>query len=296
MSNAFECIGVVKSYGDFQLGPLDFELKPGMVLGYCGPNGSGKTTTLHCLVGLVKADRGEMRIFGRRNDPGRPEWKQDIGYVGDVQVFYENWTGAQNLRFLSRFYPRWSRELATGLARRFEVPLGKKAKALSGGNRVKLALIAALAHSPKLLLLDEPTSGLDPVVRAELLDVLFDVVADEERAIFYSTHILSDIERLADELAFLNEGRLLLKTPKEFLTEKWRRITFGHGSAEFSLGPFESHKRKGNEHQIISTDYERRLEELRALGAANIEVGRMGIQEIAVEILKGVKHVEAHQG
>ena len=133
-----------------------------------------------------------MKIFGTPNNPNKPSWKLDIGYVGDIHVFYENWTGAKNLKFLKQFYPKWSDKLVANLAERFELPLDKIVKKLSGGNRVKLSLISALAHSPKLLLLDEPTSGLDPVVRSEVLDVLFHVLENGERAIFYSTHILSD--------------------------------------------------------------------------------------------------------
>ena len=293
MTDAFSMTNVVKRYPDFKLGPLNLELEPGKVLGFAGPNGSGKTTTIHCLVGLVRAESGEMRIFGRLNDLFIPEWKYDVGYVGDTHAFYENWTGEANLAYLSRFYPRWSHSYALELAKRFELPLGKQAGELSRGNRVKLSLVAALAHYPRLLLLDEPTSGLDPVVRSELLDILFEVVESEERAIFYSTHILSDIGRLADDLAFILDGRLLLRTPKDFLTEKWRRITFRHSNREFATDGFESHKARGNDHQIISTDFEARLQELREIGAQDIQVSRMGIEEIAVEILKGSKHAQA---
>ena len=295
MANAFDLVNVVKHYPEFQLGPLNLELESGKVLGFAGPNGSGKTTTIHCLAGLVRADDGEINIFGRPNDLFRPEWKLDVGYVGDTQAFYENWTGERNLAFVSQFYPSWSQPYALELAKRFELPLSKRACDLSRGNRVKLSLVAALAHSPRLLLLDEPTSGLDPVVRSELLDILFEVVESEERAIFYSTHILSDISRLADDLAFILDGRLLLRTPKDFLTEKWRRITFRHASREFATGSFESHKVRGNDHQIISTDFEARLRELKQIGAEDIQVGRMGIEEIAVEILKGSRNAESNQ-
>ena len=139
MSRAFEFRDVVKTFPEFQLGPLNLELEPGAVLGYIGPNGSGKTTTMHCLVGLLKADSGEMRIFGRENDPNRPEWKLDIGYVGDENPFYENWSCERNLKFLSGFYPNWSDTLMADLVRRFELPLERKVKDLSTGNRVKLA-------------------------------------------------------------------------------------------------------------------------------------------------------------
>jgi len=292
MTKAFSYINVVKTYPGFRLGPLSLELESGSVMGLVGPNGSGKTTTIHCLTGLVRADGGEIEVFGRRNDPNNTSWKLDIGYVGDTHFFYEKWSGERNLRFLSRFYPNWSESYAAELSRRFDLPLDKRAKDLSRGNRVKLALVAALAHRPRLLLLDEPTVGLDPVARSELLDILFEVVESEERAIFYSTHILSDINRLADDLAFINNGRLLLRTPKEFLTDKWRRITFRHSRQAFEVGIFESHKRSEMEHQIVSTDYQARLRELEEIGAEDILVSRMSIDEIAVEILKGARQSE----
>lgn len=295
MTKAFEFKEVVKKYPDFTLGPLNFDLEPGTVLGYIGPNGSGKSTTMHCLVGLLKADAGEMQVFGRPNDPNRPEWKLDIGYVGDVHVFYENWSGERNLKFLRQFYPNWSDRLVADLAKRFEISLDKKAKSLSTGNRVKLSLIAALAHQPKLLLLDEPTAGLDPVVRTEVLDVLFSVLEDGERAIFYSTHILTDISRLADELAFIHEGLVVRRSAKEDLTDRWRRISFRLSSNHIKLDAVVSRKHEGNDHQVVSSDFETTLRQLSKLGAENVQENRMSIDEIAVQILKDVKNVAQSQ-
>jgi ABC-2 type transport system ATP-binding protein len=288
MAKAFEMRNVVKRYPEFQLGPLNLELEPGIVLGYIGPNGSGKTTTMHCLTGLVKADGGEMEIFGRRNNPNKPAWKLDMGYVGDVHVFYERWTAEKNLEFLSQFYPNWSHRKAGELAERFKLPVNKRAKDLSSGNRVKLSLISAMAHSPKLLLLDEPTSGLDPVVRNEVLDTLFEILEDGERAIFYSTHILSDISRLADELVFLDNGQILLRTAVDDLTEKWRKISFRLARNDVQFAAAVSHQQEGVDHQIISSDSRATLDQLRELGAEYLRENRMTIDEIAVQILKGV--------
>jgi ABC-2 type transport system ATP-binding protein len=291
MSKAFQFHDVIKTYPGFQLGPLNLELDPGMVLGYVGPNASGKTTTMHCLTGLVKVESGTMEVFGRRNDPNKPEWKFDIGYVGDMHVFYENWSGEKNLKFLSQFYPKWSDKLALDLAKRFDLPLDKKAKALSSGNRVKLSLVSALAHSPRLLLLDEPTAGLDPVVRTEVLDTLFEVLEDGERAIFYSTHILSDISRLADDLAFLDNGKVKLRTAKDDLTDNWRKISFRLSGNNIRFEGAVRHWQEGMDHQVISSDYQATLRQLGELGAENILENRMTIDEIAVQILKGGKDV-----
>ena len=286
MQKAFKFTDTIRTFPDFQLGPLNFELEPGTVLGYIGPNGSGKTTTMHCLVGLLKADSGSMEVFGRENDPNDPTWKFNIGYVGDKHVFYENWNGEKNLKFISQFYPNWSDKLAAELVRRFEFPLNKKAKELSSGNRVKLSLISALSHSPRLLVLDEPTSGLDPVVRTEVLDVLFEVLEDGERAIFYSTHILSDISRLADELAFLNNGKIIRRSSKEDLTENWRRISFRLAAEKFEFEKVTSIQKENNDYKIISSDYNTTIHQLRNIGAEHIQETRMSIDEIAVQILK----------
>ena len=291
MTKAFEIRNVTKTFSEFRLGPLSLSLEPGTVLGYIGPNGSGKTTTLYSLVGLLKTDAGEIDIFGRPNDPDHWEWKLDIGYVGDKHVFYEGWSAARNLKFLSRLYPNWSDTMAADLAKRFDLPLDKSVRLLSTGNRVKLALVGALAHSPRLLLFDEPTSGLDPVVRAEVLDVLFAVMESGERAVFYSTHILSDISRLADDLAFLHDGKLLLRTPKDDLTDKWRRISFRLSSNNVPLNGAVSHRHEGADHQVVSLDHEVTTRHLAELGAQNIQQNRMMIDEIAVQILKRGKHV-----
>jgi len=295
MTKAFEYNNVIKRFPGFQLGPLNLDLDPGTVLGFVGPNGSGKTTTIQCLVGLLKAESGEMTVFGRKNNPNKPEWKLDIGYVGDIHVFYESWTGVKNLKFVSQFYPNWSDKLATELAERFEVPLDKKAKALSTGNRVKLSLIIALAHSPKLLLLDEPTSGLDPVVRTEVLDVLFNVLESGERSIFYSTHILSDISRLADDLAFINDGKIIQRSAKDDLLDQWRTISFRYSGNDLSLNSVVLHQQEGSTHRVVSSNHQKTLENLKRIGVENIQETRMTIDEIAVQILKESKNGKAAQ-
>ncbi len=292
MEKAFEYKSVIKTFPDFKLGPLDFDLKPGTVLGFVGPNGSGKTTTIQCLIGLLRPDSGEMSVFGRSNDLNKPEWKLDIGYVGDVHVFYERWSAQKNLDFLSQFYPNWSPERAAELAKRFNLPLSKRAKELSTGNRVKLSLVSALAHSPRLLLLDEPTSGIDPVVRTEVLDVLFEILETGDRAIFYATHILPEISRLADELMFIDNGQVWYRTPKEDLTEKWRKIIFSLATDDFQLKAAVSHEREGYRHQVISSDFEATLQQLKELGAEGIQENPMSIEEIAIQLLKGGQNVE----
>jgi ABC-2 type transport system ATP-binding protein len=288
---AFTLAGVVKRYAGFTLGPIELTLQPGSVVGFVGPNGSGKTTTINCIAGLVIPEAGSAEVFGHRVDHRVPDWKADIGMVGEAHGFYRGWSAEENLRFLSRFLSAWSEPRALRLANRFGLPLDKKVEALSKGNLAKLAIVAALGHGPRLLLLDEPTAGLDPVVRAEVLDVLWEILEDGEHAIFYSTHVLSDISRLADELVFLREGRVLLRSAKEDLTERWRRISFRLSDADVAVASAVEYKRVRAEHQVVSDDGDATLAHLRALGAEAIEQSRMTVDEIAVAVLKGGHHV-----
>jgi ABC-2 type transport system ATP-binding protein len=291
MTQAFQYINVVKTFPEFKLGPINLDLAPGTALGFVGPNGAGKTTTIQCLMGLLRADSGEMEVFGRKNDMNRPEWKLDIGYVGDVHVFYERWTAQRNLDFLSQFYPNWSHQKAAELSQRFHLPLNKRAKDLSTGNRVKLSLVSALAHSPKLFLLDEPTAGIDPVVRTEVLDMLFEILETGEKAIFYATHILPEISRLTDELAFIDDGQIWLRMPKDDLLEQWRKISFQLSKDNIQYKSAVSHRQEGKNHQIISSNFHETLQQLKELDAENIQETRMSIDEIAVHILKGRNNV-----
>lgn len=292
MEKAFEYRNVIKTFPDFQLGPIDLALHTGTVLGLVGPNGSGKTTTIQCLVGLLRADSGDMQIFGRFNDLHKPEWKLDLGYVGDAHVFYERWSGARNLRFLAQFYPRWSQEKVIRLAERFHLPLDKRVKELSTGNRVKLSLVSALAYSPRLLLLDEPTIGIDPVVRDEIQDALFEIIESGDRAILYTTHTLPEISRLADDIAFIDEGRIWMRAAKEDLIENWRRISFKLKSDVHELKHTVHHLREENDHRIISSNHRETLKQLKEKGAENITETHMSIEDIAVCILKEGRHAK----
>ena len=292
MTSALSMQAVVKRYRGFTLGPLDLELEPGVVLGLIGPNGAGKTTTINIIAGLVRHDAGSIKIFGRENRLNDSKWKFDIGYVGDTHAFYEYWSGERNLKFLKQFYPDWSDEWAKNLAERFQLDLKKRANTLSKGNRAKLALIGALAHRPKLLILDEPTSGLDPVVRAEFLDTLWEIMESGDAAVLYSTHILSDISRIADELAFLRDGKLVLRTPKDDLVDNWRRISFRCEGDLPAIRAIVSIKREGAECVAVSSHQDETLADLANSGGKDVQTSAMTVDEIAIQILKEAGNVE----
>lgn len=283
--------GLTKVFPGFQLGPLDLTLEPGTVLALVGPNGAGKTTTLNCMAGLTVPDEGGTEVYGSPVHPSKTEYRCDVGYVGEESGFFMGWTVARNLDYLARLLPGWSTDRAAKLADRIGLPLGTQVNKLSRGNRTKLSLVAALAHGPRLLLLDEPTAGLDPVVRAEVLDLLWEVTEDGEHAVLYSTHVLSDINRLADELAFLRDGRLVLRSGRDQLSESWRRVSFRLQDTDVELTGVVEHRRVRTEHQVITRDVEATQQQLIELGAEAVEASRMTVDEIAVQILKEGHHV-----
>jgi len=293
MPSALSVNGIVKRYAGFQLGPLDIEIQPGLVVGLIGPNGAGKSTALNIMAGLIRPDAGGASVAGNPVSFDDPKYKFDLGYIGDEPVFYERWTGLKNLAFIAQFFPDWSQTRALELAKRFDLDLNKRAQELSRGNRTKLYLITALARSPKLMLLDEPSSGLDPVVRSEMLDVLWEIIERGEQSILYSTHILSDINRIADELIFLIDGKIALRCGKDDLIEKWRRLSFAATGATLQLDGIVSDKEEKGRHIVITPDFEKTERQLAQMGITGVESVPMSIDEIAVQIMKGGRNVAA---
>lgn len=290
-SAAARLTGMVKTFPGFQLGPLDLTIEPGTVLALIGPNGAGKTTTLNCMAGLVVPDDGGVEVYGAPVHPSLTDYRRDVGYVGEESGFFLRWTAGRNLDYLAELIPGWSRDRARRLADRIALPLNTSVSKLSRGNRTKLALVAALAHGPRLLLLDEPTAGLDPVVRAEVLDLLWEITEDGDHAVLYSTHVLSDINRLADELVFLRDGDIVLRSGRDELGERWRRVSFRLQADDLQLPEIVEHRRVRSEHQVITRDAEATLQRLGELGAEAVEVSRMTVDEISVQILKEGHHV-----
>ena len=208
---------VVRRQGTFTLGPLDMTVPAGMVTGFVGPNGAGKTTAIKAMLGMVGIDAGSISVLD-----GAPGARRDrIGVVLDAVALPREWTAVSAARNLERFYPDWDRDLLDDLLTRLDVPARVKVKDLSRGQGVKLQLALALAHRPELLILDEPTSGLDPVARLEVLDILSDFLIAEGRTVLFSTHITSDLERIADHLRVIGAGRTRFAGTLPDLVEQW---------------------------------------------------------------------------
>ncbi|AJY74236.1 ABC transporter ATP-binding protein [Paenibacillus beijingensis] len=210
METILELNHVSKGFKDFALQDVSFSLEKGYIMGFIGPNGAGKSTTLRCIMDLVHIESGEIKLFGTDYRNNMKALKQRIGFVYDQDVFFEDLTVEKNKRIVSSFYDQWDDDAFYRYIKDFEVPLTKPVKALSKGTKMKFALAVALSHHAELIIMDEPTSGLDPIFRKELLDILLDVIQDENKAIFFSTHITTDLEQVADYITFIHDGKIVL--------------------------------------------------------------------------------------
>lgn len=216
--------GVSKRYPHFSLNSISLELPEGRVLGFIGANGAGKSTTIRILLGLVHQDSGSVQVLGHSMPAEQTAAKLDIGFVSEDMRLYGAATLAWHMKFVASMYPRWDQPYADCLLRRFDLKPQQRIKGLSHGQRVKAALLLALARQPRLLILDEPTTGLDPVARREVLGELMSVITDEGRTIFFSSHNTLEVEQISDHIAFIDRGRLIALDEKEDLLDRWRRV------------------------------------------------------------------------
>jgi ABC-2 type transport system ATP-binding protein len=221
MSNAIEIQGLCKSYRDFTLDNVSFSLPVGYIMGFVGQNGAGKTTTIRLILNMTPRDGGSVQVLGMDNVRGEQRIKQDIGVVFDEIYFVEDWKVSEVEKALQSFYMNWSSEKYQQLVESFDLPTDKKVKDLSRGMKLKLMLAVAMCHDARLLILDEPTSGLDPVARDELLDILSTYISDGQRSILFSTHITSDLEKIADYITLIQRGRIFYSGTKDYLLESY---------------------------------------------------------------------------
>ncbi|GGH86584.1 ABC-2 type transport system ATP-binding protein [Pullulanibacillus pueri] len=213
-----------KSYQNFGLENVSFQLEKGYIMGFIGANGAGKTTTIKSILNMIRPDSGEVHIFGKNIAEHEIELKQDIGYAfGDID-FYTRSKMKTLTDVIKKFYTHWDDETYYNYLRRFKLDENKKIIDLSTGMRVKYNLALALSHGAKLLILDEPTSGLDPVARDDLLDIFQELVMDGEISIFFSTHITSDLEKCADFITFIENGKIIQSAEKEEFMESYRLL------------------------------------------------------------------------
>ena len=227
MEYAINVTGLCKSYQDFALDNVSFAVPKGSIMGFIGENGAGKSTTIKAMLNLIHRDAGTVEILGMDLDGHEKEIKERIGVVFDECCFHDNLTPADISKILGNIYQNWDGKLYQKYLAQFGLDAKKKIKEFSRGMKMKLGIAAALAHRPDVLILDEATSGLDPIVREEILDIFLDFIQDENHAILISSHITSDLDKIADYLTFIHHGRIILSDGRDDLMDSMGIVKCG---------------------------------------------------------------------
>lgn len=219
-SNAIEVHNLDKSYKDFSLADVSFNVPAGCITGFIGQNGAGKSTTIKAILNMISTNGGSIRVFGADNISEELHIKENIGVVFDDIGFHAKLKPKHINVIMKNIYKEWDSEIFFGYLDRLNLPRNKKVGELSRGMKMKLQIATALSHNAKLLIMDEPTGGLDPIVRNEILDIFMEFIQDSSHTVFLSSHIITDIERIADYVVFINKGRILLSEEKDRIAER----------------------------------------------------------------------------
>jgi len=288
MENAIEIKGLNKDYGDFRLQDVSFTVPRGYIMGLIGPNGAGKTTVIKLILNLLRRDGGEVRVFGRDILAHEVEVKSRIGFVHDTPFFFEHLTLRKLKDTVAPFYGTWDDRIFHRLMEEFDLPLRKRFSKLSRGMKMKFALALALSHQAELLILDEPTSGLDPVFRRELLARLSAFIQDEGKSVLFSTHITSDLERIADFITFIDQGGIVFSAPKDEILEKWAVIKGGSELlAEENRKLFRGVRRREFSVQGLTDDGARARQHL----GKDVLIEKASLEDIMFYLTRGNGHV-----
>jgi ABC-2 type transport system ATP-binding protein len=300
MDTVIETHELTRTFGALEaVHELTLQLTTGKVLAFLGRNGAGKTTTIQLLAGLQRPTRGESRVLGTPSTALTPADWQCIGYVSENQELYDWMSGSELLAFTRALYRTWDRELESRLVRQLGVPVDRRIARCSRGERMKLALVLALAFRPKLLILDEPFSGLDPLSREELLSGVLETTAQNEWSVFFSTHDVDEVERLADEVAFLERGRLQLQEPLESLQARFRRVhvsTSDAAVANLASPDILDAATEGTTLRFVHTRFSEAVETdlRRRFGAAPVDVAPLSLREIFLALARSERQEAVH--
>ena len=255
MDSALTVSGLTKTYPDFVLDSVSFSVPSGSIVGLIGENGAGKSTTINAALGLIRKESGRVSILGREDLDS--DTREEIGVVFDGSTYPEILSPRKLNRIMKNIYRTWDEMAYFRLLGQFSLPPDKQIKQFSKGMKMKLAISAALSHHPKLLILDEATSGLDPVIRDDILDMLLDFVQDETHSILLSSHITSDLEKIADYIVFIHQGKVVFSKPKDELMERYGILKCG--AAQFDVldrTEIIAYRKMDYEWQVLVSDRE----------------------------------------
>lgn len=298
MSLAVELNNVVKTRGDFTLGPIDLSLESGLIAAVVGPNGSGKSTLFRVMMDLLHPEQGEVKLFGQTMREKETEWKSKIGLSGDfLHPVNERMTIGQWKRFVSRWYPSWNESLWQRLSERLEIDPKASFKALSTGMHKRVSFALSICHDPQLLLLDEPSSGLDPFAWRIMMEEISDFMGQEGRTVLIATHIMEEVRRLADLIVFMYNGRIVGTYEKDELLTQWKSIWVkGDKSAVEGLSGIVSVEEEIDGSTRLVTKQAKSAErEIRSKGLELIEMRALELEDILWYLMdidvrmKGVK-------
>lgn len=266
---------------------VSLEVRPGIVFGLVGENGAGKTTLIKHLLGLLKAQQGTVRVLGHDPVQNPVEVLGNIGYLSEERDLPERMTIGQLMRYQQAFFPNWNEDYAHQLGETFQLDLGQRIDRLSRGQRARTGLLAALAHRPQLLVLDEPSSGLDPAVRRDILGAIIRTVAEEGRNVLFSSHLLDEVERVADEVAMLHRGRIVLCDTLDQILGSHHRVTIRFAKPQAvapdlpGSGPWSGERYEWS--TICNGKLDRLKQAVSAVGAQIVEQEQPSLEEVFIE-------------
>lgn len=251
-TNAIEINGITKKYDGFTLNNVSFDIPKGRIMGYIGQNGAGKTTTIRSLLNIISIDGGQIKLLGLDHIKDEEEIKKHISVVFDEFPFHDIFTAKDVAKILEGLYPEWDNNIYKQYLERFELPTKKKIGQFSKGMKMKLQIACALSHNAELLIMDEATTGLDPIVRDEILHIFMEYMENGERSILMSSHITSDLEKIADSVTYIDKGKILISGYKDKLLENHGIVKCGKEEVkEIDDGDIVSVRLNGREAEVM---------------------------------------------
>jgi ABC-2 type transport system ATP-binding protein len=297
---AIETANLGRKFGDFvAVRGIDMKVLRGTVFGLLGVNGAGKSTIIKMLVGHLRPSFGSFRLLGEAPEKDPVSIRKRVAYVSENRYLYEWMTVGESIRFTRAFHDTWDDAKASELLKRFSLPPTKKVKQLSRGNRARLCLLLALSYNPELIILDEPTSGLDPIVRRDFIENIVSEISDEGKTVLFSSHIVEEVERVADYVSIINDGELLLTSSIDEIKASYRRIRYAtNGSRPEVAGVPGLLAIENGRHEQVLTVQDWGEDTLRALGGrgvANPEVLPISLEDIFVSTVRAERERRANQ-
>ncbi len=279
MDNILYVDNLCKKYKNFKLNNVSLQLPKGFIMGLIGENGAGKTTLIKLIMNLVKKDSGDIKIFDKDNVKFEREIKDRIGFVYDEVCYYDHMSLKENGNMVSMLYSKWDKDKFNYYLNKFELNKDKKLKELSKGMRMKFSLCIALSHGAEFIIMDEPTVGLDPVVRSEVLEELQSLMENENMGVLISTHITSDLERIADYITFIKDGSIVFSKPKDEIMEAYKIIK---GDCNILTKEVEKHFEGISKNRFGFEGLTSQVDKVREILGDNIVVDRATIEDIMI--------------